>query len=135
MWLNLSVIASCTMEETNHASLRSYKINITIPLFLPRNVLAGTGKSGQTTISFPAVMMTLAPKTTAVLVAGVVEHRSVAFHVNIVTMGNVERNMDIVRFTPLGHGFPQKFATAMGVGAQLINARFVPNIRTTFNML
>lgn len=135
MWLNLSVIASCTMEETNHASLRSYKINIIIPLFLPRNVLAGTGKSGQTTISFPAVMMTLAPKTTAVLVAGVVEHRSVAFHVNIVTMGNVERNMDIVRFTPLGHGFPKKFATAMGVGAQLINARFVPNIRTTFNML
>ena len=61
MWLNLSVIASCTMEETNHASLRSYKINIIITLFLPRNVIGRIGKSGQTTISFPAVMMTLAP--------------------------------------------------------------------------
>jgi len=95
-------------------------------------VIGGTGKSGQTTIPFPAEMMTLVPKMTAVLVAGVVVHRSVAFHVNIVTMRNVGRNMDIVRFPSTTGG---AHATPMGVGAHLINARFVPNISTTFNML
>ena len=96
-------------------------------------MIAGTGKSGQTTIPFPAVIMKLAPKMTAVLVVGVLVHRSDAFHVNIVTMGTVGRNMDIVRLKRIGLG--KEIATPMGVGAQLINARFVPNIRTTFNML
>ena len=50
--------------------------------------MGGTGKSGQTTIPFPAAIMTLAPKMTAVLVVGVLVHRY-AFHVNIVTEGHV----------------------------------------------
>ena len=97
-------------------------------------MIAGTGKTGQTTIPFPAVIIKLAPKMTAVLVVGVLVHRSDAFHVNIVTMGTVGRHMDIVRLRRIG-GYRQEFVTPMGVGAQLINARFVPNIRTTFNML
>ena len=51
-------------------------------------MIGGTGKSGQTTIPFPAMMVTLAPKMTAVLVVGVLVHRY-AFHVNIVAEGNV----------------------------------------------
>lgn len=96
-------------------------------------MIAGTGKTGQKTIPFPAVIIKLAPKMTAVLVVGVLVHRSDAFHVNIVTMGTVGRNMDIVRLARIG--CRKENATPMGVGAQLINARFVPNIRTTFNML
>ena len=67
--------------------------------FLPRNVITGTGKSGQTTIPFPAVMMKLAPKMTTVLGVGVLVHRSNAFIVKIVKMRNVGQNLDIVRFT------------------------------------
>ena len=60
----------------------------------------GTGKSGQTTIPFPAVMVTLAPKMTTVLGVGVLVHRSNAFIVKIaVTVRNVGQNLDIVRFT------------------------------------
>lgn len=121
------------MEETNHASLRSYKINIIITTFLPRNVIGGKGKSGQTTIPFPAVIITLAPRMTNVLVVIALVNRY-AFHVKIVTMGNVRRYMDIVRLLSMLVAENLKFASPM-VSLFGIHARFVPNIRTNFNML
>ena len=100
-------------------------------------MINGTGKSGQTTIPFPAVMVKLAPKMTTVLRVSVLVHRSDAFIVNIVAMTNVGQNLDIVRFTRTSFkGFSTaeiENATPKGICTQKIHARFVPNIRTTFN--
>lgn len=102
-------------------------------------MINGTGKTGQTTIPFPAVMIKLAPKMTTALGVGVLVHRSNALHVNIVTMRIVGQNLDIVRFPRSrcegGIMCGKKIATTKGVCTHGINAWFVPNIRTTFNML
>lgn len=108
------------MEEINHASLRSYKTDY-YPIFLPSYVGHGEAKiNGQTTTPFLAVMVKFAPEMTAASMADVLVHHSGAFHVNIATMTNVGREMDIVRSMGI--------ATLMGIRAPL-NARFLPNIR------
>ena len=67
-------------------------------------------------------MVTFAPKMTAAPVADVLVHHSGAFHVNIVTMTNVGRNMDIVRSMGL--------AIPIGRGAPTLNARFLPKLES-----
>ena len=94
---------------------------IIIPLFLPSYVIGHGDTNGQTTTPFLAVMVKFAPKMTAAPVADVLVHHSGAFHVNIVTMTNVGRNMDIVRSMGL--------AIPIRSGAHTLNARFLPNIR------
>ena len=94
---------------------------IIIPLFLPSYVGHGEAKiNRQTTTPFLAVMVKFAPEMTAASMADVLVHHSGAFHVNIATMTNVGREMDIVRSMGI--------ATLMGIRAPL-NARFLPNIR------
>lgn len=93
---------------------------IIIPRFLPSYVIGYGEANGQTTTPFLAVMVKFAPEMTAASMVDVLVHHSGAFHVKIVTMTNVERDMDIVRSMGL--------ATAMGIGAHTLNARFLPNI-------